>query len=109
MHNLVVNADMASFLFLGSYCDNAIGPDHQLALKLRHISEIDVVINDIKLGNIDEASQNEMISDTLHLVPRATQMLASVVYCKTGGNVLFATQFLHSLQDEGLLRYSFKF
>ena len=47
-----------------------------------------------------------MVSETLHLSPRLTRSLSSVIYHKTKGNPLFVSQLMVSLNKEGLLRPS---
>ena len=105
MQVLVADAN-SSLLCIGSYRDDAVDTDHPLKLKLEHFTEMGVTITDIKLENIDKVSMNKMISDTLHVLPRMAMPLSNTVYRKTGGNPLFVIQFLHSLNDEGLLHYS---
>ncbi len=46
-----------------------------------------------------------MIVDALRCGPDETAPLAQLVHDKTGGNPFFTIQFLHALDDEGLLSF----
>ena len=60
-------------------------------------------VSTIKLGNLTVDGINHLLSDTLHLSPRITRPLASVLLNKTRGNCLSLLQMLVSLKDQGLV------
>jgi hypothetical protein len=54
----------------------------------------------IKLENMAAESVNDLVSDALHLSPRITRPLSSVLHRKTGGNPLFLRQLMSSLNEQ---------
>ena len=53
----------------------------------------------IKLEDMTVGGVNHLMSETLHLSPRITRPLSSILHHKTTGNPLFLTQLLESLKD----------
>jgi predicted ATPase len=60
----------------------------------------------IRLQNISKEGVNELVSETLHLFPRITRPLASILHHKTRGNQLFLRQLLELLKDQGCIKFS---
>ena len=60
-------------------------------------------VSTIKLGTLTVDGINHLLSDTLHLSPRITRPLASVLLNKTRGNCLSLLHMLVSLKDQGLV------
>ena len=58
----------------------------------------------IKLENMTAEDVNRLVSDALHLSPRITRPLSSVLHRKTGGNPFFLRQLMHSLNDQSHIR-----
>jgi len=102
--SLVTDAEIKSFLFLGSH--RGIDGRHPLARKLRSLEYRQVNSTKIVLGNLSEKDTNEMVSDLLRTAPINSFSLSNAVHRKTSGNVLFTLQFLRSICDEGLMRFS---
>ncbi|KAL7545666.1 hypothetical protein ACHAWF_011684, partial [Thalassiosira exigua] len=59
-----------------------------------------------RLENISKEGVNELVSETLHLFPRLTRPLATILHHKTRGNPLFLRQMLGSLKDQGCINLS---
>jgi predicted ATPase len=57
----------------------------------------------IKLESISPWGVNNLVSETLHLSPRLTHPLSSVLHRKTRGNPLFLRQLLDSLTEQGYI------
>jgi len=57
----------------------------------------------IELGNMSVESVNTLVSETLHLSPRITRPLSTVLHHKTRGNPLFLRQLLGSLYRRGYI------
>ena len=106
MTKIVKDPETKSCLFVGCYRDNEVLTDHPLLEYLGDIAFARVPMWQIFQEGIDKESINELLSDTLHLLPRITAPLARELYKKTGGNPHFAKQLLQSLHDERLLKYS---
>ena len=60
----------------------------------------------MRLGPIEKADVNRMLSEVMCLPPRLTQQLSTIIYNKTGGIALFVCRFLMSLNQEGLLWFN---
>ena len=106
INKLVKDAGTTSCLFVGCYRDNEVLADHPLLEYLSEISFAGVPMWQIFLERIERRPINELLSDTLHLLPRITAPLAREIHKKSGGNPNFAKQLLQSLHDERLLQYS---
>lgn len=103
---IIKERETTSCLFVGCYRDNEVLTDHPLLEYLGEIAFAGVPMWQIFQESVDRGSINELLSDTLNLLPRITAPLARELHKKTGGNPHFAKQLLHSLYNEGLLQYS---
>uniref|UniRef100_A0A7S4N4G3 Orc1-like AAA ATPase domain-containing protein n=1 Tax=Odontella aurita TaxID=265563 RepID=A0A7S4N4G3_9STRA len=107
MRSLVTDPMLDSLLCIGSYRDNDVWEGHPLLECLRSIQRSGrTYTTQVCTSNLHLADINGLVSDALHMLPRTTRSLSETVLQKTGGNALFVKQFLTSLYDEGLLRYS---
>ena len=102
---LVTDAE-ASLLVVGCYRDNEVTPDHPLVTNVGKIENAGVNVETIDVQPLALGPTNEMISDMLHLLPRLTMSLSTIVHRKTMGNSLFALRLLSSLFEDGFLSYS---
>ena len=103
MTKFIKDPETRSCLFVGCYRDNEVLIDHPL---LEYMGE--VAFAGVPMWQIFQESiaTNELLSDTLHLLPRITAPLAREVHEKTGGNPHFAKQLLQSLYNQRLLQFS---
>jgi predicted ATPase len=58
----------------------------------------------VKLENMTAEDVNRLVSDALHLSPRITRPLSSILHRKTGGNPLFLRQLMYSLNNQNHIR-----
>lgn len=58
-------------------------------------------LDEIKLQSLTPDGVNQFVSETLHLFPRLTRPLSSVLHQKTGGNPLFLGQILSAIAGSG--------
>ena len=107
LRSFVCDTFLPSLLILGCYRKNEVGDGHPLQVMLGKINEApNATVETLRIGNMDEDTVNQLLSDALHTLPRVTEPLAKIVYHKTEGNGLFVVQFIQSLCDEGLLTFS---
>jgi predicted ATPase len=100
-----VSSQSTRFFFLGCYrAEEEISEDHPVSKLLCNVDAFSVGCTHVKLEYMEEDTLNMMVSDTLHLSPRITRPLSSVIYHKTKGNPLFISRLMASLSKEGLLR-----
>ena len=93
-----------SIFFTCCYRDSQVGDFEPLGAWLGVIAGFS--LTSIKLGNLTVDGVNNLLSDALHLSPRITRPLASVLLNKTRGNCLFLLQLLESLKDQGLIYFN---
>lgn len=53
-------------------------------------------LSTLDLGNMSMECVNELVSETLHIFPRITRPLASVLHHRTGGNPVSSYPFIHT-------------
>jgi hypothetical protein len=76
-------------LFVGSYRDNEVKPDHILFGFYEKLSAFNVPLNTIHLDGMPEEDVNTMISDAMGMLPRLCRSLSQLVFRKTNGNPFF--------------------
>mmetsp|Transcript_31442 Transcript_31442/g.47743 ORF Transcript_31442/g.47743 Transcript_31442/m.47743 type:complete len:1275 (+) Transcript_31442:33-3857(+) len=103
---MLTEDEHSNFLLVGCFRDNEVGEGHPLKSQIQRMEETGVIVTSIKIGNMRKDNVNEMICDSLGLLPRQTKPLSEIVHSKTHGNALFVKQFLTSLFEAGFLRYS---
>ncbi|KAL7431794.1 hypothetical protein ACHAXH_004913 [Discostella pseudostelligera] len=109
-------ADPASLLLIGSLLFSAQGAPIFFVLCHRDdevsvcgpfkiwLNSIDMFsLEPIKLESITTEAVNSLVSEALHVSPRLTRPLSSILHCKTRGNPLFLKQLLDSLTEQGYI------
>ncbi len=97
--------DVGYLLVLGAYRDNEVSPIHPSILAIDEIEKTGITVNTITLRSLDQADLNQLVADTLSCDLLTAQPLAELVALKTQGNPFFATQFLKSLYEDGLISF----
>jgi PAS domain S-box-containing protein len=105
LEHLLAQPDLRHVLVIGAYRDTEVDAAHPLASKLQAIRRGGAAVRDLALAPLTEADLTQLVGDTLHSTQERIATLARVIYDKTAGNPLFATQFLTALGDEGLLTF----
>ncbi len=105
MQLLMSETDTNYLLLMGAYRDNEVFPAHPLMLTLDEIRKNSATVNQITLAPLDKTSLNRLIADTMICSPERAIPLTELVFAKTQGNPFFATQFLKSLQVDGLISF----
>ena len=106
LRSFVCDTFLTPLLILGCYRENEVVEGHPLKVLLGKLVISGARVSTLRTGNMDETTVNALVSDALHMSPRLTESLSSIMYRKTDGNGLFVVQFLKSLCDEGLLTFS---
>nr|WP_225895711.1 ATP-binding sensor histidine kinase [Dendronalium phyllosphericum] len=94
----------SKFLLIGAYRDNEVYSTHPLHLTIKEIAKTEVTINTIKLVSLSQIDLNYLVADTLHCSEIFAVPLTQMIFAKTKGNPFFATKFLKSLHDDGLIK-----
>ena len=96
------------FFFVGSYRDNEVKQGHAIFELMSNLKSSDVESTEIHLCGLKKSDLNLMISESLCTLPRLCKPLSDIVFEKTEGSPYFALEFLKSLVDSRLLKYSLR-
>ncbi|MEG5044867.1 AAA family ATPase [Microcoleus sp. B4-C1] len=105
---LTSDRDRQYLLLIGAYRDNEVSPIHPLVVTLSDIQQTGATVNTITLAPLDRSELNFLIADTLVCSRALALPLTELVYQKTQGNPFFSTQFLKSLQEDGIIEFNFE-
>ena len=100
---LLTHPDTRYFLLIVAYRDHEVSPAHPLRQRLGSIST-SVRTTEVQLESLTAVDLNLLVAETLRCDPARCRPLTQLVFQRTGGNPFFFIQFLHSLQQEGLLQ-----
>jgi PAS domain S-box-containing protein len=105
LENLVTRSEVQYLLLVGAYRDNEVGPAHPLIRTFDAIRKTGTRIEEIVLAPLGLDNFGRLFADALHCDSERSRPLAELVQERTGGNPLFAIQFLTSLAEDGLLAF----
>jgi PAS domain S-box-containing protein len=105
LEHLVTHPEIRHLLLIGAYRDNEVGPSHPLMRTLEGFRRAGAAIEEIQLTPLAPDDLGRLIADALDCDFVRADPLARLVHEKTGGNPLFAIQFLSALTDDGLLAF----
>ncbi len=107
MQLLAGDSQTGHLLLIGAYRDNEVSATHPLMLAVGEMEKSGCNIARITLGPLDKSSINSLVAEALCCGRQLAMPLAELVYQKTRGNPFFATQFLKSLHEDGLIEFDF--
>ena len=99
--------DTGHLLVIGAYRDNEVSRVHPLMLTVDRIGKTGATVNTITLQALSLGDINQLVADTLNCDRALAQPLTELVYKKTKGNPFFATVFLKSLHEDGLISFDY--
>lgn len=105
LHPLLAGDGRRCLLVLGACRDHEAEATPRLRRTLAALAADGVVAQRLALGPLQPHDLTAMVADTLRCDAAAAEPLARLVLAKTGGNPFFVTQFLKSLERDGLLRF----
>jgi PAS domain S-box-containing protein len=100
---LLRREEVKHLLVVGAFRDNEVSPDHPVRRIQNQVRKAGVPVEEICLATLTLSDMSALVAEALHdddILP-----LAQLVHNKTAGNPLFATQFLTSLVDDGLVAF----
>ncbi|MCW6035251.1 AAA family ATPase [Spirulina subsalsa FACHB-351] len=103
---LMTEAEGGYLLILASYRDNEVHPTHPLLLTLGEIAQQGANLSPLTLTPLTPEDINHLVADTLRCSWELATPLSQLLYQKTQGNPFFATQFLKSLYEDGLITFN---
>src|SRR5262249_26505604 len=97
LEDLLTRSELQHLMLIGAYRDNEVDVAHPLMRKLEAIKSAGGTVNEITLGPLTQEHLAQLLADALRCEPDRSVPLAQLVHEKTGGNPLFAIQFIASL------------
>lgn len=95
MFSLVKNSNIKGFMLVGACRGNEVSMKDHLSVKLRDLEDSGrVVITDIRLSNLDEATVERLVFDALG---DDRQDLATLIWKQGGGNIFFTIQLIRKI------------
>ncbi|BAY11537.1 trifunctional serine/threonine-protein kinase/ATP-binding protein/sensor histidine kinase [Calothrix sp. NIES-2098] len=107
MELLMTDLNSKYLLLIGAYRDNEVNSTHPLIQTIETINKKNININNIFLEPILLNDAKNLITDALNESPERLEILANLLYNKTGGNPFFLIQLLLVLYQEKLLKFNF--
>lgn len=105
---LLTTQDIQCLFLMGAYRDNDVDASHPLMRTLAAVEAAGGKLERVRLGPLRLEDLSQLIGDVLHGKPAYAEPLARLVLGKTAGNPFFATQFLKTLKNEGLLAFDYE-
>jgi PAS domain S-box-containing protein len=105
LEHLATHPDVKGLLLIGAYRMGKVGPSGLQRQAIDAIRKSKTELREIALGPLSIDDLSQLVSDTLHCEAPRAEPLARLLQEKTSGNPFFATQFLVSLAEEGLLAF----
>ncbi|HEY9710860.1 MAG TPA: AAA family ATPase, partial [Oculatellaceae cyanobacterium] len=105
LRTIMSDVNIQYLLIIGAYRDNEVDATHPLMMALEDIKKEQGIVSFIQLGNLRSQDVNALITEALNCQPTLAQALTDLVFSKTQGNAFFTTEFLKSLNAEGLLNF----
>ncbi|WP_370298951.1 AAA family ATPase, partial [Pontibacterium sp.] len=102
----VAQQRVSHLMLVGSFRDQEVSSTHPLATSLQRIRNADTPLSEYRLEPLTLVQVNQLIADTLQYSPERCESLAQISMEKTQGNPFFLNQFLSTLYEEGLIRFS---
>ena len=105
LEDLLVRSDLQHLMLIGAYRDNEVDAAHPLTRRLAAIRQMGARVQEIRLAPLTHDDLGQLIAAALRCEPPHGAPLVQLVHEKTEGNPFFTIQFLHALDDEGLLSF----
>jgi predicted ATPase/signal transduction histidine kinase/GAF domain-containing protein len=105
IERLVTEPEVRNLMLIGAYRDNEVTPSHPLMRALASIRKSAARVQEIVLPPLKPDDVGRLVADALHTERERANPLADLVYEKTGGNPLFAIQFITTLSEERLVAF----
>ncbi|MCP4138096.1 MAG: AAA family ATPase [bacterium] len=97
LENILSDADMLYFFFIGAYRDNEVAEEHPLLVSINSLCDKGLPMDEIELSPLTIDDITDLVSESLRLHRETIYPLAGEVLRKTGGNPLFVSQFISAV------------
>ncbi|WFU74873.1 AAA family ATPase [Bradyrhizobium sp. CB2312] len=105
LNDLIVHRNLTDVMLIGAFRDNGTEPLHSYLLQIESIHAAGVPVEKLRLQPLASSDVSRLIVDSLGCRDNRVRPLANLIHSRTGGNPFFATQFLRTLNDDGLLAF----
>jgi len=105
LESLARTPSLPGLLLIGSFRDDELRPEHPLVPTLERLRALPIALRELRIQPLLLRPVTRLIADTLRCSEHETAALARICHQKTQGNPFFLSQFLHSLHDQGLIRF----
>lgn len=105
---MLMDSELRHTLFIGSYRDNEVDPNHPLLTTLNAVQNAQVIVEQIKLNPLSDVDIQHLVSDTLSRPEEEVQPLANFIAGKTQGNPFFIDELLRALYQKQLITFSYE-
>lgn len=105
----LTDTDIRHLFIIGAYRHNDLFDTHPLTLFLAEVKASKGVITDIPLTPLTVPHISELLADTLKQEKSTTASLAQLLAAKTAGNPFFTKEFIQSLYQKGLLKFTYDY
>ncbi len=106
LHMFMTEKQADSLLVVGAYRDGEITSSHPVNQLLRNIEDANIPIDRVLLRGLSKEDIHHLLADSFKVPSLECAHLADLVFEKTSGNPFFVSQFLRTLNEKGLLRFS---
>ncbi len=103
---LMSTRDARYLLVIGAYRSEEVGKSHPLTQCVDEMVRARAPLTRIDVSLLDQAAVEALVADALFTATARARPLAQFVWTRTRGNALFVRQFLRSLYEDGVVRYS---
>ncbi|WP_134683683.1 AAA family ATPase [Brevibacillus migulae] len=107
VQQLITDMHVRHLLVIGAYRSDEVGSAHPLVLMQRELGSREGTLQEVTLEPLREWEINRMIAEMVHTDVRETIPLARLIVQKTEGNPFFAKEYVKTLHDRKLLRFSY--
>ncbi|OPX55112.1 hypothetical protein BTE48_10820 [Oceanospirillum multiglobuliferum] len=97
---------LAHLMLIGSYRDEEVRNNHPLRFTIDQLRQQSSTLCELQLQALNLAQVTQLLSDTLHTTENGCLDLATICLEKTQGNPFFLSQFLRTLQEDGLIYFN---
>jgi predicted ATPase len=99
---------MITIISIGMYRHNEVEQDDAIFDLMSNLDAHGVRKTQVHLSGLNRDDLNSMVSETLQIFPRLTMSFSDTILLKTAGNPLFAREYMKSLVDSRMLKYSLR-
>src|SRR5262249_52495456 len=103
--SIMTRLHSGSFLAIGAYRDNEVGPAHPLRRLVESVRQAGALVEEIVLGPLSCDDCCRMVADSMGGGASQVEAVGQLLHEKTAGNPFFAIQFLTALWEEHLLAF----